>query len=71
MDDAKSKSVLSIADAVQRAGSSKNTIYNEINAGRLKACKIGRRTVIKVADFRAWLDSLPAYPNNQMAGGRS
>lgn len=61
MDDAKSKSVLSIADAVQTAGSSKNTIYNEINAGRLKAHKLGRRTVIKVADFRAWLENLGHY----------
>lgn len=62
MDDATEKTVLSIADAVKQSDSSKNTIYNEINAGRLKACKLGRRTVIKAADFRTWLESLPAYP---------
>ena len=36
-------------------------VYEEINAGRLKAMKIGHSTVIKVSDAEAWLAALPAY----------
>lgn len=36
-------------------------IYEEINAGRLKARKIGGRTLISQADAVAWLESQPAY----------
>lgn len=35
--------------------------YAEINAGRLKARKIGGRTLISHADAVAWLEGQPAY----------
>jgi len=38
---------------------SRTTIYNEIKSGRLKAKKLGGRTIITAEDERAWLDSLP------------
>lgn len=34
--------------------------YEEINAARLKAIKVGRRTMIKSADADSWLESRPA-----------
>jgi len=34
-------------------------LYEEIAAGRLRARKLGRRTVILAADARAWLEALP------------
>jgi hypothetical protein len=34
-------------------------IYRELKAGRLKAKKLGRRTIIPEHEERAWLDSLP------------
>lgn len=34
--------------------------YEEINAGRLKARRIGGRTLIAREDADAWLDSFPA-----------
>ncbi len=34
-------------------------VYDEINNGRLKTRKLGRRTMIRRADAEAWLDSLP------------
>jgi hypothetical protein len=34
-------------------------LYEEIKLGRLKARKVGRRTVILDADLRQWLASLP------------
>ena len=41
-----------------RVGRSK--VYDEISAGRLRAVKIGRRTVILASDAAAWLAALPA-----------
>jgi hypothetical protein len=34
--------------------------YEEINAGRLKARKAGRRTIIAEEDAEEWLSNLPA-----------
>jgi excisionase family DNA binding protein len=50
----------SIEDTAKRAGCGRTTIYAEIGAGRLKARKIGRRTVILDQDLRGWLAALPA-----------
>jgi excisionase family DNA binding protein len=41
-------------------GLGRTTVYEEINAGRLLARKIGRRTLILREDREAWLKSLPA-----------
>lgn len=31
--------------------------YQEIKAGRLQVCKIGRRTLVRVDDAEAWLSA--------------
>jgi excisionase family DNA binding protein len=49
----------SVEDAARIASSGRTTVYEEINAGRLKARKVGRRTLILDEDLRAWLASLP------------
>jgi excisionase family DNA binding protein len=42
--------------------------YQEINEGRLRATKVGRRTLIRASDAEAWLSSLPPLsPNTQAA----
>ena len=33
-------------------------VYEEIKAGRLRACKAGRRTIIDAAEARRWLAAL-------------
>ncbi len=50
----------SIHEVTRISGASRTTIYEEISAGRLKARKLGRRTIILDADLRQWLASLPA-----------
>jgi excisionase family DNA binding protein len=44
------------ADAV---GIGRSKLYAEIRAGRLKAKKLGSRTLIKASDAHAYLDALP------------
>jgi excisionase family DNA binding protein len=40
-------------------GVGRSKLYAEIKAGRLKAKKLGSRTLIKATDGQAYLDSLP------------
>jgi excisionase family DNA binding protein len=40
-------------------GIGRSKLYAEIRAGRLKAKKLGSRTLIKASDAHAYLDSLP------------
>jgi len=51
--------VLSIPEFCQQYGPGKTTAYQEIHAGRLRAKKVGRRTVIAVDDAERWLRTLP------------
>lgn len=50
---------LGIIEAARAASVGRSTIFEEINAGRLKARKAGRRTLILRDDLAAWLASLP------------
>jgi excisionase family DNA binding protein len=50
---------LGIIEAARAAGVGRSTIFEEIKAGRLKARKAGRRTLILCDDLAAWLASLP------------
>jgi hypothetical protein len=40
-------------------------LYGEINAGRLRARKLGRHTVVLREDREAWLQGLPSYQPQQ------
>jgi excisionase family DNA binding protein len=37
----------------------RDTFYNEIKRGRLRARKLGKRTLVLKADAQAWADALP------------
>lgn len=50
-----------VADVLRRVGISRTNFYQEINAGRLKARKIGSKTVVLETDLQAYLEALPPY----------
>ena len=50
-----------ILEGAHIIGVKRSTMYREINAGRIKALKLGKRTVILMATLQAYLDSLPNY----------
>jgi hypothetical protein len=48
-----------LPDFCERYGIGRTKAYDEIKAGRLKARKNGRTTIIAETDAQAWLASLP------------
>ena len=46
-----------IREAARLSGCGRSTIYSEISKGNLKIHKIGRRTIVTLADLRQWLAS--------------
>jgi excisionase family DNA binding protein len=57
---------MSIAEFSDRYGPSRTKIYQEIKAGRLRALKCGKRTLVTEDDAEKWLRALPTVAN---AGG--
>jgi hypothetical protein len=51
---------MSIGGFCKGYGIGRTKAYEEINAGRLKARKAGRRTIITSDDAEDWLSRLPA-----------
>jgi hypothetical protein len=49
----------SIKDLTERSPFSRSEIYRQINAGRLRARKCGRKTIVTDDDWQAFLASLP------------
>ncbi len=52
--------VLTIDEACKAAKVSRNRLYKEVHAGRLKVIKNGRRTLISEWAMREWLEALEA-----------
>jgi excisionase family DNA binding protein len=55
---AEPKLMVSIAEAGRMMGIGRSKLYTEINEGRLRVRKSGRRTLIAVADIEAWCREL-------------
>ena len=51
---------LTISEAAKLGGPKRDKAYKEIKAGRLRAVKRGRNTLILVDDLKKYLTSLPA-----------
>jgi excisionase family DNA binding protein len=54
------KSAFSVEDFCERFGIGRTAAYAELKAGRLKAQKCGRRTLIPRNEAERWLAGLPA-----------
>ena len=50
---------LSIKEFSERYGIGRSSVYEELKAKRLRARKIGKRTIITVDDAEEWLHKLP------------
>jgi excisionase family DNA binding protein len=64
-NQANHKIVLSVNEFCQQAGIGRTKLYQEIAAGRLKARKCGRRTIIPITEFEDWLGRLPEFGSLQ------
>jgi excisionase family DNA binding protein len=51
---------MSLGEACAATGVGLTRLRGEITAGRLEAKKVGRRTLIEVAEIERWLRELPA-----------
>lgn len=52
---------VTIPVACQMTALGRSKLYQELSAGRLKACKAGKRTLVLVESIRNYVASLPAY----------
>jgi excisionase family DNA binding protein len=55
-----SDGALTIGETASWSGLGRGTVYEEIRDGRLRIAKVGRRTIVRAADARAWLASIPS-----------
>ena len=53
------KFAFSVAEAVERSGLGRTSLYAAIGSGELQARKRGRRTVVLARDLERYLESLP------------
>ena len=51
----------SLASATKIADVGLTKLYEEINAGRLKAKKFGKRTLVTAVALEEWINNLPDY----------
>ncbi|CAO3416008.1 hypothetical protein [Azospirillum endophyticum] len=51
---------MNILDFCKWSGIGRTAVYEEINSGRLKVRKCGRRTLVPTEEAVAWLKSLPS-----------
>ena len=61
------KLAYTIEEAVGEGAGSRTIIYEAINAGKLKAKKRGKRTIILANDLIEYLEALPDFPNQAVA----
>jgi excisionase family DNA binding protein len=53
------KEAFAVKEICRAYGISRETVYNEIRRGRLRALKLGKKTIVLKSDAEAWRNSLP------------
>jgi predicted DNA-binding transcriptional regulator AlpA len=56
------KLAYTVPELQKATGLGRTIIYDEVKAGRLRLTKVGRRSVVRDQDARAWLSSLALEP---------
>jgi hypothetical protein len=54
------KLAYSVPEFLKATGLGRGRFYNEVNTGRLRLTKVGRRSLVLADDARAWIDALAA-----------
>ena len=60
------KLAYSIPEAIETSGIQRDLIYSEINSGRLKSIKIGRRRLVRAEALEQWLKEHEARASQAM-----
>jgi predicted DNA-binding transcriptional regulator AlpA len=53
------KDAFAVAEFCARHGICRATFYGEVKRGRLRALKLGKKTIVLKSDADAWRNSLP------------
>ncbi len=61
------KQALTFKDITMRGGGCRSTLYKAIAAGKLKARKRGRSTIVLAPDFAEYLENLPHFETKEAA----
>lgn len=64
------KQALTCREVCRLTGLGRTKVNEEMREGRLRARKVGSRTLILAEDLDAWLESLPSRPIHPSKFGR-
>jgi excisionase family DNA binding protein len=53
------REAFAVREFCARYGICRQTFYDEVHRGRLRAVKLGKKTIVLRADADAWVSSLP------------
>ncbi len=54
------KAAYTVGEFIRDHGIGRTKFYELVNAGELRARRVGGRTIVTAEDAKAWLDNLPA-----------
>jgi excisionase family DNA binding protein len=57
--DVSSKKAFAVREFCDQYGICRDTFYSEVKCGRLRALKVGKRTLVLKSDAEVWAASLP------------
>jgi excisionase family DNA binding protein len=58
--DATNREAFAVREFCSLYGICRDTFYSEVKRGRLRALKLGKKTIVLRADAESWAASLPA-----------
>lgn len=68
MTNPKERALYSVPEIIDMVGIGRTRLYQELNSGRLKAVKIGKRTCVTKDSLETWLSTLEGYLPEKQRG---